>query len=95
MKIEVGKKYKMKNYPLEYSYVLIVCKESDLGVEETVSNYSNEASELFSGVIIYESKALSSGKHRYPELFTWGENGEWDGAFLDDCNALIKEHKPQ
>lgn len=57
------------------------------GVLRSLSD--KEPSELYCGVIIY--KDICGDLCRHPDLLAWGENGEWDGAFFDDDNALVCE----
>ena len=95
MKIQVGKKYRMKNYPTPYLYVLIIAKESDFGLSEfnAKSFYQDKDKEngidLYAGIVVY----CGSNKdiNREPDLLSWGEDGSWDGSFLLDNNALVEE----
>jgi len=86
MKIQVGKRYVMRNYPGPYKYVQIICKESDLGTARP----SYETVDTFLGIIVYHSPL---GLTRYPDACAWGENGEWDGYWINDTNALVAEYE--
>ena len=91
IKLRVGGKYRMKDYPGEYEYILITGMERDLGIDDGKCYYNDKTNGIdqYHGVIIYKSSL--SGLTRMPDLLVWGENGEWDGAFLEDCNAIIEE----
>lgn len=86
MKIRVGGKYLMKSYPGSYLYVRILGMEKDLELDDGKSYYNDKQNGIdqYYGVIIYEHG-------RGPDLLCWGEDGSWDGAFLDDKNALVEE----
>jgi hypothetical protein len=85
MKIQIGKRYVMHGYPVPYKYVQIVCKERDLGIRS-----SDLTVEIFLGVIMYDSPL---GLTRYPDACSWGENGEWDGCWINDSSALVAEYE--
>lgn len=81
MKLEVGKKYRMRGYGLNYEYVLIVCRENDI--------IPNVQDNLFAGVIVYKDEL--GNLTRQPDFCTWREDGAWDGYFPLDSNAIYRE----
>jgi hypothetical protein len=84
MKIEIGKKYRMKDYPSAYLYVHILGRESD------IIPISFDEDKRFFGVVIYQHSLISRITYD-TSLGVWGEDGSWDGAYLDDCNAIVSE----
>lgn len=88
-KLEVGGKYRMKDYPGDYEYVKIIGMEKDIGIDDGKSYYTDKENgvDLYHGVIVF--KTITGDLSRMPDLLVWGENGEWDGAFLNDRNSLI------
>lgn len=88
MKLEVGRKYRMKDYLGDYEYVVILGMEKDIGIDDGKSYYLDDNGiDLYHGVIVY--KTITGDLSRMPDLLVWGANGEWDGAFPNDRNALI------
>lgn len=95
MKIRVGGKYRTKEeiHP-NYTHILIIAKESEFGLSTRNTRsyyqdkYGHDGIALYAGIVIYEN---SHGLDRMPDLLTWGEDGSWDGAFIDDGNAIISE----
>lgn len=81
MKIEVGKKYRMRNYPAPYEYVEII---------SIVSN-SMRASTIgleFMGCITCKNE---SGDTIREMPYYWGVSGNWDNGEGIDDNDLISE----
>ena len=92
MKIEVGKKYRMRNYPTPYLYVQIISRVKDI----QPSCYESEE-KAFYGVIVEESNLIYC-KYLLSEPFKFGEKGSWDNAeahgdFYNN-NDLIVEITP-
>ena len=78
MKIEVGKKYRMRNYPAPYEYVRI---------EESLWQYDEE---VFLGRIAEKD---SFGLLTMSHFCEWGISGNWDNGEGIDDNDLISEVK--
>ncbi len=74
MKIESGKRYRMRSYPTSYCYVQIIGMVKDIQPE----CYELEE-KAFYGVIVEESKLITV-KYILSEPFLFGENGSWDNA---------------
>jgi hypothetical protein len=94
LKLRIGGKYRMKAHPdKNVLYVHILGKEGDIIEMDSFSiNDKDERIEQFYGVMLYHNEILSKTL-RYPDLCVWGENGEWDGRFSNDSNAIIEEIK--
>mgnify|MGYP005850152437 CR=1 FL=1 len=89
MKIKVGGKYRMRDYPTPYLYVYIVCKTKD--IQPDIYEWQENS---FYGVIVEESK-LTSVKYLFSDFLEFGENGSWDNAEVHgnfhDSNDLVEE----
>lgn len=78
MKIEIGKKYRIRNYPAKYEYVKIVGSKND---------YDDEV--FFGNIVVKNFLGLETRSH----FCEWGRNGNWNnGEWIDD-NDLISEVK--
>jgi len=84
MKIEIGKRYKMRNYPADYKYVHIVCTSDSIGLA------TFRDTKEYLGVIVYNFKPL--GNTPKPDFCYWGENGNWDNGKVIDRNDLVEEY---
>ncbi len=82
MKIEVGKKYRMRSYINDYLYVQILGKVKDI--------LPKDNSEEFYGVIVFRSSITGTPSFD-PSILSWGEDGSWDGMFPQDSNSLVYE----
>lgn len=84
MKIEIGKRYKMRGHPKQYEYVQILTKASDVVPDE----------EGFIGCIVYTNSVLEKASLN-PSLCIWSEKGSWDclqeSGLGTDCNDLVSE----
>lgn len=78
MKIEVGKKYRMRNYPATYEYVRI---------EDSLWQYDEE---IFLGRIVEKD---SFGLLTMSHFCEWGASGNWDNGYGIDDNDLFSEVK--
>ena len=76
MKIKVGGKYRMRNYPAPYEYVKIIGSKDEY--EE----------EVFFGNIISKNFL---GLETRSKLCEWGARGNWDNGKGEDCNDLTEE----
>jgi len=91
MKIEVGKKYRMRDYPTKYLYVYILCKVTD--IQPDCYDWQKNS---FYGTIVEESRLISV-KYCFSEIIEFGEKGSWDNAEAHgswhDSNDLISEYQ--
>ena len=76
MKLNVGGKYRMRNYPAPYEYVKIIGSK---GEYDEVVFWGNIISKNFLGL---ETRS---------ELCEWGTNGNWYNGKDEDCNDLVEE----
>lgn len=87
MKIQVGKKYRMRNYPTPYKYVYIFGQNKDF-------NKDDFDGDSYVGTIVEESKLILN-RTIYSDGLIWGENGSWDNAEVHgeffDSNDLVIE----
>ena len=84
MKIEIGKKYLMRNYPAYYDYVVI---------NRIECNYFNEI-ECWGHIIVNGKPDIDLLSNEVEE-YRWSENGSWDlcdkAGLGQDINDLIIE----
>lgn len=76
MKIKVGGKYRMRNYPAQYLHVKIVGSKGEYDEEVFLGN-----------IISKNFLGLETRSH----LCEWGSFGNWDNGAGEDCNDLIEE----
>lgn len=80
----------MKNYPANYLYVHILGEVGDILPDQSHTYFNGYAIKEFYGVVVYTHGFDRKGYE--PNLGTWGEDGSWDGAFLNDNNTIIEEY---
>jgi len=78
MKIEVGKKYRMRNYHAKYKHVKIIGSKNE---------YDDEV--FFGNIVVKNVLGLEIRSN----LCEWGATGNWDNGEGIDDNDLIGEVK--
>ena len=81
MKIEVGKKYRMKNDDKKSYYVLIICKNSDI----LKSKKYDFEQDVFCGIVVSERF-----NYRGSRIFSFNSNGVRIGS-NDEGGNLVSE----